>query len=119
MTGGLNDDNRPVASVEFYVAVEDKWRMVTPMSTPRYYHSTTIAGGNIAVAGGAPSYDSVEFFNGTHWLDVNRLTYGVYRYTCSQFCSPATKKTDVNIHTGTLLSRPAQMPLLAKQRCEH
>ena len=80
VTGGLNDDNRPVASVEFYVTVEDKWRVVTSMSNPRYYHSTTSVGGNIAVAGGAPSYDSVELFNGTHWLDVNQLKYGVYRY---------------------------------------
>ena len=68
-----------VASVEFYVAEEDKWKMVTSISNPRYYHSTTIVGGNIAVAGGAPSYDSVEFFNGTHWSDANQLKYGVYR----------------------------------------
>ena len=70
-----------MASVEFYVAEEDKWKMVTTMSNPRYYHSTTIVGGNIAVAGGAPSYDSVELFNGTHWVEVDSLIYGVYRYT--------------------------------------
>ena len=106
VTGGLNDDNRPVASVEFYVAEEDKWKMVTTMSNPRYYHSTTIVGGHIAVAGGAPSYDSVELFNGTHWVEVDSLIYGVYRYTCCQFCSLATKRLMLTFTQARCCHRP-------------
>ena len=80
VTGGLDSGNHPVNTVEFYLASADRWRSIASMANARYYHSTTMVGGNIVVAGGGPSYQSVELFNGSQWLETSRLKYGVYRY---------------------------------------
>ena len=79
VTGGIDSANHPVNTVEFYVAETDCWRKVASMANARYYHSTTMVGGRIVVAGGGPSYQSVEVFNGSHWMEGSRLEYGVYR----------------------------------------
>ena len=79
VTGGLDSSNHPVNTVEFYVAATDSWRSIASMANPRYYHSTTMVGGSIVVAGGGPSYQSVELFNGSHWVETSKLTYGVIR----------------------------------------
>ena len=80
VTGGLDSGNHPVNTVEFYLASADRWRSIASMANARYYHSTTMVGGNIVVAGGGPSYQTVELFNGSQWLETSRLKYGVYRY---------------------------------------
>ena len=80
VTGGLDSGNQPVNTVEFYLASADRWRSIASMANARYYHSTTMVGGNIVVAGGGPSYQTVELFNGSQWLETSRLKYGVYRY---------------------------------------
>ena len=79
VTGGLDSSNKPVNTVEFYLAAVDRWRSIASMANTRYYHSTTMVGGSIVVAGGGPSYQSVELFNGSQWLETSRLKYGVYR----------------------------------------
>ena len=80
VTGGLDSSNQPVNTVEFYLAAEDSWRSIASMANARYYHSTTMVGGNIVAAGGGgPSYQSVELFNGSQWVETSRLKYGVIR----------------------------------------
>merc|ERR1712192_334228 len=80
VTGGLDNSNQPVNTVEFYIAAEDSWRTIASMANARYYHSTTMVGGNIVAAGGGPSYQSVELFNGSQWVETSRLKYGVIRH---------------------------------------
>ena len=53
VTGGvLGDGGAVLSSVEFYVAQEQRWRVLGSMTTTRVYHSLSMVGGLPYSAGG-------------------------------------------------------------------
>ena len=59
--------------MEFYSADEDSWQELGSLGTARSYHSLTIVGGHVVVAGDENEISSVETFNGTKWIQTSNL----------------------------------------------
>jgi len=74
-----------VKSVEFYEVSADTWRTIGEMHTARDFHTMTILGGQLVVAGGEPYHDKVETFDGTSWTESNSLSTGRYRHAGVSF----------------------------------
>ena len=77
VSGGYEDDVS--ASVEFYRPTSDTWSNITPLNIGRRYQSMTVVSDQLVVAGGdceGSGWNSVEMFNGSHWLVTTHLLEG-------------------------------------------
>ena len=90
--GGGVDSLDSLASVEFYAAKADHWRVLVPMTMGRSYHSVSMVAGLPYVSGGET--DKVERLNGTSWEQAGSL--GLAREHHSAVTIPA----------GLLVCRP-------------
>jgi len=65
-----------ISSVEFFVAELNHWQNLGDMKAPRSLHSLSLSNGIFVAAGGTPTLQSVEVFNGTEWVSSNDLITG-------------------------------------------
>ena len=74
VSGGFSSDSEYLSSVQFYTASEDTWEDLGDLLTKRSYHSMSLVGQNLVVAGGAPEIlDSVETSSGDTWEEGHSL----------------------------------------------
>ena len=73
VTGGYKGFDPNFSSVLFYVAQEQRWRVLGSMITARSGHSLSIVNGMPYVAGGSFRLASVERLTGTTWEEVGSL----------------------------------------------
>ena len=71
--GGQTDSHGLLNNVEFYSASTESWRNLGGLGAARSFHSLTIVGGRMVVAGGDNEVSSVETLNGTEWEQTNSL----------------------------------------------
>ena len=76
VTGGYKGYDPEFSSVEFYVAQEQRWRVLGSMTTDRGYHSLSIVAGIPYAAGGGLSMASVERLDGTTWEEAGSMKVG-------------------------------------------
>ena len=78
MTGGTDPADTTLSSVEFYVAQEQRWRVLGSMTTARTGHSLSTVSGLPYAAGGysISNLASVERLNGTTWEEVGSMKGG-------------------------------------------
>ena len=73
VTGGTDVGVLYLSSVEFYVAQEQRWRVLGSMTTTRGYHSLSIVAGLPYAAGGEYNLASVERLDGATWEEAGRM----------------------------------------------
>ncbi len=95
MTGGDSSDGLVVATVEFYAEQARHWRVLSPMTRPRKFHSLSVIAGAPSAAGGysSPATASVERLNGTAWAEYGEMSGARYYHSA------------VNIPTGRVACR--------------
>eukprot|EP00092_Neocalanus_flemingeri_P034877 GFUD01037952.1.p1 GENE.GFUD01037952.1~~GFUD01037952.1.p1 ORF type:complete len:514 (+),score=98.80 GFUD01037952.1:159-1700(+) len=77
VTGGSNSGN---TLVEFYVDSLNRWRTLPPMSSNRYYFTSSIIGHNLHVHGGEGGQATQEMFN-TTWTSGTNLRISRKRHS--------------------------------------
>jgi len=78
-----------LSSVEFYDLSTEEWRDLGQLTTARDFHTMTLLGGQLVIAGGEPKYTatgSVETWDGTTWVaSAENLVISRWRHTAVSF----------------------------------